>query len=82
MEYPSAHLSTVVTPIEGGYQVAVSSDSFARAVHVTADDFHATYSDNYVDILPGETLTLNVFTDLPQPQFEKQLKVCSLRDAY
>jgi beta-mannosidase len=32
--------------------------------------------------LPGGSVKVNVYTDLPQPAFKKQLKVISLSDEY
>lgn len=58
------------------------SDNFARAVFIATGDVDSSFSDNYFDILPGGSVKVEVYTDLPQDRFEKQLKVVSLSDEY
>ena len=82
VNYPKAQLATSVQPIEGGFEVTLSSDNFARAVFIATGDANSSYSDNYFDILPGSSVKVEVYTDLPLATFEKQLKVVSLSDEY
>lgn len=81
MQYAPAHIERSVRPIEGGFEVTLQSDSFARAVCLLSADFGCSFSDNYMDLLPGEPVTLTVRTALPQDEFEKGLSVCHLYDA-
>ena len=82
VNYPKAAITSSIEPIEGGFELTLNSDSFARAVFITIGDVDSSFSDNYFDILPGGSVKVNVYTDLPQPAFEKQLKVISLSDEY
>ena len=82
VNYPKAQLATSVQPIEGGFEVTLSSDNFARAVFIATGDVNSSFSDNYFDILPGSSVKVEVYTDLPLATFEKQLKVVSLSDEY
>ena len=82
VNYPKAQLATSVQPIEGGFEVTLSSDNFARAVFIATGDANSSFSDNYFDILPGSSVKVEVYTDLPLATFEKQLKVVSLSDEY
>ena len=82
VNYPKAQLATSVQPIEGGFEVTLSSDNFARAVFIATGDANSSFSDNYFDILPGSSVMVEVYTDLPLATFEKQLKVVSLSDEY
>lgn len=82
VNYPKAQLATNVQPIEGGFEVTLSSDNFARAVFIATGDANSSFSDNYFDILPGGSVKVEVYTDLPLATFEKQLKVISLSDEY
>lgn len=80
VDYPKATLSKSIRPVEGGFDVTLKSDCFARAVFLATGDADSSFSDNYFDILPGESVTVTVSTNLPQATFEKQLKVVSLSD--
>ena len=82
VNYPKAQLATSVQPIEGGFEVTLSSDNFARAVFIATGDANSSFSDNYFDILPGSSVKVEVYTDLPLATFEKQLKVVSQSDEY
>ncbi|MDR0895803.1 MAG: glycoside hydrolase family 2 protein, partial [Prevotellaceae bacterium] len=82
MNYPKVTLSRTIRPIEGGYEVTLRADRFARAVFLATGDPDSTFSNNYLDILPGGSVTVNVYTRLPQNTFEKQLTTVSLRDEY
>ena len=55
--------------------------SFGRAVYLCSDNFETTFSDNYIDLLPGEPVTLMVRTALSQEDFEKSLSVYDLYEA-
>ena len=65
VNYPKAQLATSVQPIEGGFEVTLSSDNFARAVFIATGDVNSSFSDNYFDILPGSSVKVEVYTDLP-----------------
>ena len=82
VNYPKAAITSSIEPIEGGFELTLNSDNFARAVFITIGDVDSSFSDNYFDILPGGSVKVNVYTDLPQPAFKKQLKVISLSDEY
>lgn len=81
MRYTPAHIGRSVRPIEGGFEITLRSDRFARAVCLSSADFHCSFSDNYMDLLPDEPVTLTVRTALPQDEFEQGLSVCHLYDA-
>ena len=45
MNYPKVDLQVEVRSIEGGYEVTVSADKFARAVCLSVADNESVYSD-------------------------------------
>lgn len=82
MSYPKATISHEIVPIEGGYRLTLNSDTFARAVYIATGDAEATFSDNFMDIIPGQPVTVDIKTGLGLDTFQKQLKIISLPDAY
>ncbi|RGX81134.1 beta-mannosidase [Bacteroides stercorirosoris] len=82
VNYPQAVITRSIRPIAKGFEVTLASDNFARAVFIATGDVDSSFSDNYFDILPGGSVKVEVYTDLPQDRFEKQLKVVSLSDEY
>ncbi len=82
MNYPKAVITHAVKPIKDGFEVSLTSNKFARAVFMSINGIDNFFADNYFDILPGETVVKEVSTGLSQGEFEKQLKITSLRDNY
>ncbi|GAB6121693.1 beta-mannosidase [Dysgonomonas termitidis] len=82
INFPHASISKTVKTLEGGYEVSLSADNFARAVFMSVEGIDNFFENNYFDILPGQTAVVKVKTSLSRPEFEKQLKVVSLRDGF
>lgn len=82
LNYPKTRISHSVKPINGGFEVTLSSDKFARAAFMSIKGIDNFFENNYFDILPGQSVTTKVTTKLSQKEFEKQLKVVSLSDEY
>jgi beta-mannosidase len=82
INYLRANIRKSVKPVDGGYEVTLSTDNFARAVFMSIDGIDNFFGNNYFDILPGQTESVMVKTSLSQPEFEKQLKIVSLKDGY
>ncbi|HSY40283.1 MAG TPA: glycoside hydrolase family 2 protein [Polyangia bacterium] len=55
---PLPELAIAVTPHRIGATVKVTARRFARAVWLSTPDGDGTFSDNFFDLLPGETATV------------------------
>ena len=62
MNFRKPQFSTEIRPISGGFSVSITSDVFARAVFLSIKGIDNYFSDNYFDILPGATHTVEVKT--------------------
>ena len=82
MNYEKANISWNAKKAEGGYDVTLKSDVFARGVFMSLSGIDNFFEDNYFDLLPGKEVTVNVKTDLSLSVFKDQLKVISLVDSY
>ena len=83
MRYPEARIQKEIIPVEGGYEVTLSSDVFARGVFVSIEgDTDNFVSDNYMDLLPGEPVKVRVNTSLASSPFTAKLKVVSFSEMY
>lgn len=82
MRYERPNLQCSISAAEGGYNVTIGTDIFARGVFLSLEGIDNFFSDNYFDILPGESRTIHVATKLPEADFRSQLKVITLGDAY
>ena len=82
MNYPECNISFDVREADGVCEVSVSSDRFARGVYLYADGIDLHFSDNFFDLLPGETRTVTVRTDAAPEILKQRLKTMSLSDTY
>ncbi|MDL2247143.1 glycoside hydrolase family 2 protein [Bacteroides sp. OttesenSCG-928-J23] len=78
MDFPSARVITSITPAQGGYEVTLTSDVFARGAYLSVDGKDEFISDNYMDLLPGKEVKVMVYTSLTKEEMEKELRVVSL----
>lgn len=82
MDYPDCHIFIDVKEADGRYEVSATSGNFARGVYLYADGLDLHFSDNFFDLLPGETRTVTVETDIPAETLRARLRTMSLADTY
>ena len=82
MDYPKVDLQTEVRSIDGGYEVTVSTDKFARAVCLSVADNESVYSDNYFDVQPKSSVQVQVRTRLSAEAFNASLRLTCLNNEF
>ena len=68
--------------VGNSYKVKISSPVLARSVYLSFGSLDVQISDNYFDILPGETAEVSVNSKASLDAIKAQLKVISLTDAF
>jgi beta-mannosidase len=81
------HLKPAALSVEsaggnGSYKVRITSRVLARSVYLSFGDLDAKVSDNYFDLLPGETAEITVASAASLDALKAQMKVISLTDAF
>jgi beta-mannosidase len=66
----------------GNYKVRITSPVLARSVYLSFGDLDVKVSDNYFDLLPGETAEITATGGVSLDALKAQLKVISLTDAF
>jgi beta-mannosidase len=66
----------------GNYKIRVTSPILARDVYLAFGDLDVKLSDNYFDILPGETVEITAASNVSLDVLKAKLKVISLADAF
>jgi beta-mannosidase len=77
-----AQLKVETSGANGNYKVRVTSPVLARSVYLSFGTLDAQVSDNYFDLLPGETAEIAVKNAASLDALKAQLKVVSLTDAF
>jgi beta-mannosidase len=77
-----ATLKVEPTGTSGNYKIRVTSPVLARSVYLSFGDLDVKVSDNYFDLLPGETAEVKATSGATLDALKAQLKVISLTDAF
>lgn len=78
LNLPKAEIEYEVTPTDNGFSVSVKADKFIRALYLNADGEDEQFDDNFFDLLPGETRTCKVKSNLTPEEFKSRLNMRSL----
>ncbi len=79
---PEPNIATDLTQQGNAYTLRLSSPSLARSVYVSFGELDAKFSDNYVDLLPGEPVEITITSPATLDQLKSNLKIMSLADAF
>jgi len=84
---PPPELQVAVEARGAGASVRVTATRFARAVHLSTADGEGTFSDNFFDLLPGESVTVDWrapagAASVDAARFSSALRTMTVRDTY
>lgn len=71
-------LKTEVTETADSFLVSVTATNLAKNVFLSIEGMEGQFSDNYFDILPGETVTVSIPKSSDIETFKKKLKIMHL----
>jgi beta-mannosidase len=79
---PPAEIESELAPSSSGYRLHLSSKLLARSVYVSFGALDVQLSDNYFDLLPGQSIDIQVQSTVALEALRGGLKVMSLVDAF
>jgi len=82
LQLPSPKITSELSQSPSFYRLRLTSDVLARDVYVSLGNLDATYSDNYINILPEQTVEIEVKSPASLDQLRSALKIVSLADAF
>jgi beta-mannosidase len=77
-----AQLKVETAGANGHYEIRITSPVLARSVYLSFGNLDVALSDNYFDLLPGETVEIKASSAASLEALKAQLKVISLMDAF
>ena len=80
MKLPDPAITLEIIPGNSEVTLELTSDVLAKNVFLQLDGCH--FSDNFFDILPGETVHVELDTDIPAEEISGRLTIRTLRDTY
>jgi beta-mannosidase len=85
LSLPAPKLSAQVSRTRGETSVTLSTDSLARAVHLSAEGLEGSFAENFFDLLPNQRVTI-LFRGSRGPvspdDLRRRLRVRTLSDAF
>ncbi|MCU0645118.1 MAG: hypothetical protein MUC94_12760, partial [bacterium] len=82
LDLPAPKIDKSITPIAGGYSIRLTSDQLAKNVYLQIDEADGFFSDNFFDLLPGESVEFEFRCKTKIPDLENKLKILTIRDTY
>jgi len=79
---PQPEITSKIEAESNRYRVTLHSAQLARDVYLSFGDADAKFSDNYIDLLPGETAEIEVTSKASLDELREGMKVVSLYDAF
>jgi len=77
-----ASVSSEISQAGDGFNVVLRSPVLARSVYLSFGEAEVKFSDNYVNLLPNEPLTIHISGNATLDELKSELKVISLFDAF
>ncbi len=74
----AAQVTASMAPTAHIYDITLTAPQFARAVHLMVNDVKSYFADNYFDMLPGQTRTIRLSTDLSLKEVKESMTIESL----
>jgi beta-mannosidase len=78
---PVIDARVTVAPDGKGYRVRLQSKTLARAVQMTTPGFDASYSTNFIDLLPNQPVEVQINTTASLSQLRAALQLTSVASA-
>jgi beta-mannosidase len=77
-----ATLKVETAGVNGSYKIRITSPVLARSVYLSFGNLDVKLSDNYFDVLPGETVEVTATSAASLDALKAQMTVISLKDAF
>lgn len=81
LELPFPEVNMHIRQKQGKFDIEISSKYLCKNLMLISEGNAYSFPENYFDILPGETKTVTVVSDLPFNEFERKLSYTHLQQA-
>lgn len=76
------HVEYTLENVDEGYKIHFTTDKLAKNIYLQLGDEPGFFSDNYFDLLPGETKIVAFQTSLSEDELREVLKIRTLDSAF
>ncbi|SMO81307.1 beta-mannosidase [Saccharicrinis carchari] len=82
LNLPTPDVKVSIAAGDDMYTLELTTDVLAKNVFVAYEEGTGFFSDNYFDLMPGETKTITFTPDASVKEFESKLTIRTIRDTY
>lgn len=75
-------VSYEIAGIAGGFDITLKTDKLAKNVYLQIGDEEGFFTDNYFDLLPGETITIRLETEITEEKLKEVFTLRTLDSAF
>jgi len=79
---PKPEVKYEVTPVEGGFEIGLSTDKLAKNLYMTIGTQEGFFSDNYFDLVPGQPVKVKLETKIDKEKLLGVLEIQTLDGAF
>ena len=82
LSLPHPVIRKQIISTDKGYRILLTTDKLAKNVYLSIEEIEGFFTDNYFDLLPGETVEVNFLSGQRIENFKEKLKLKTIRDTY
>ncbi|WP_321280770.1 glycosyl hydrolase 2 galactose-binding domain-containing protein [Marinifilum fragile] len=82
LKLPKPNVEYTIVKEEKNYEINISSDALAKNVFLTLGDEDGFFSDNYFDVLAGESVNIKLETELSLEEIKKVIQLRTLDSTF
>ena len=71
-----------IAQTDGGFEITLTTDKLAKNLYMTIGDEEGFFSDNYFDLLPGQTVKIKLQTAVTKEKLQEIFKIRTLESAF
>jgi beta-mannosidase len=79
---PKAEVQYEIVQSEDGFDISLTSNKLAKNAFLTIGDEKGFFSDNYFDILPGETVKIKLKTTISKDKLNEVFAIQTLDQSF
>jgi len=81
LDLPHPNITREISEVPGGYKIRLTTDKLAKNVWVSTN-INGKFSDNFMDILPGDSVEMVFTTKYKIKDLSKNLSIRTIADTY
>jgi len=79
---PKPEVKFEINVTDGGFEISLTTNKLAKNLYMTIGDENGFFSDNYFDLMPGQTVKVKLETQMAKEKLQEVFKIRTLESAF